>query len=165
MLRNQFIMPPLTDSLVTLTWMEAVLEGSYWCLHSDQVRGLKVCADPPAKKDLAAILGDALDAFDPGSPEMALAMKRTALRVRQCPPSTPWMITVLSTLEPDNAIFARDYVRPREERPQAAQNDLVPNPNGFFSGLPIPKRGGKKSKVSVSFGSKVVRKEQEVENL
>ena len=82
MLRNQFIMPPLTDSLVTLTWMEAVLEGSCWCLHSDQVRGLKVCADPPLKKELAAMLADTMEAFDPGSPEMALAMKCTALRIR-----------------------------------------------------------------------------------
>ena len=106
------------------------------------------------------MLADTMDSFDPGDADVAIAFKRSALRIRQWPPSTHWMITVMSTLDPAHAIFDKGYVRPREYRPHAAQHDdVVANPNGFFSGIPIPKRGSKKGKVSASFGSKVVCKD------
>ena len=70
----------------------------------------------------------------------------------------------MSTLYPAQAIFDKSYVLGWEQHTHAAQHDdVVANPNGFFSGIPIPKRGSKKGKVSASFGSKVVRKEQQVE--
>lgn len=87
--------------------------------------------------------------------------------MRQKPPAIDWMITVMSTLNPGHEIFGRAYVRPREERPvpAALQPGYVANPNGFFSGLPIPANASKKRKVSTMFTSQVDRKAMQVEAL
>ena len=58
MQRNQFIMPSIKENLVTVEWMGSILAGDFWCLHSDQVTALKVCADPPTKGMLANMVFD-----------------------------------------------------------------------------------------------------------
>ena len=47
--RNQYIMPPMKDAIVTCKFMLGVKDGYYWCLRSSEVVAVKVCADPPAR--------------------------------------------------------------------------------------------------------------------
>lgn len=49
---------------------------------------------------------------------------------------------MLSTMQPDHAIFAKDYVRPRHNRADydADNADMVENTDGWFDGLPVAKQ-------------------------
>ena len=58
--RNQYIQPPYKDAINTKKFLQGIKDGKYWCLNSNEVNGLKVCADPPKKYDLAQILGDVM---------------------------------------------------------------------------------------------------------
>lgn len=69
-------------------------------------------------------------------------IKRTALLIKQKPPSVSWLIMILSSLDPNHEVFAKDYVRPKEEKQQYS-SQMVYNPEGFFDGLPVAKKKGK----------------------
>lgn len=148
LVRNQFILPPQKDGLVTKKFMLGILDEQYWCLKSDEVRTLKVCADPPSKKALAAILSDRMTNMADIDAVMQRRFLETALLIRQKPPCTDWMIKVLSQVDPNNHLFDKNYVKPRENPRQAAPI-MIPNPNGFFDNLPLPK--GKRGKRIMSF--------------
>ena len=51
------------------------------------------------------------------------------------------MLQVMATLNPDHEIFNKDYCRPRNEENVL---NMVVNPNGYFDGLPVQKRTGKR---------------------
>ena len=52
-------------------------------------------------------------------------------------PDKEWMLTVIATLNPMHAIFAKDY-RPSRNviTNKTISNCLIKNPKGFFEGLP-----------------------------
>ena len=68
-------------------------------------------------------------------------LRRTALLIKQRPPDLKWMLQVMATLNPDHEIFNKDYCRPRNEENVL---NMVVNPNGYFDGLPVQKRTGKR---------------------
>jgi len=51
------------------------------------------------------------------------------------------MLQVIATLSPDHEIFNKDYCRPRNE---VNVPYMVINPNGYFDGLHVEKRTGKR---------------------
>ena len=142
LLRNQFLMPPLKDAMVTRRYMLDVKDGKAWCLHSSEVVALKACADCPSRKVLAELVAEAmLRNMTTMPPRMKTAIRRTAALVLKAPPSKSWLVQVLSSVEPGHGIFDTGYTKPAPQRngfiaPQAT----VANPNGFFDGIPVAKR-------------------------
>ena len=59
------------------------------------------------------------------------------------------MLAVLSTLNPEHALFAKSYRPPRPERVAAAQ--LIQDDHGFFEGLPTAKNASKRKASRVTF--------------
>ena len=61
-------------------------------------------------------------------------IRRTAKYIRKKPPQVQWMILILSTLEPNHAIFAKDYVNPKKT---IAEEEFVDGYDDFYEGLPL----------------------------
>ena len=59
------------------------------------------------------------------------------------------MLAVLSTLNPEHALFAKSYRPPRPERVAAAQ--IIQDDHGFFEGLPTAKNASKRKASRVTF--------------
>ena len=57
LIRNQVVLPPLSDSIVTTAFLLGVYESRLWCPKSDIIKH-RLCCDPPGKKDLAELLYD-----------------------------------------------------------------------------------------------------------
>ena len=53
-------------------------------------------------------------------------------------------------MDVDHRLFAKDYVKPKPEKPLALQKGVVPNPSGFFTGLPLTTK--KKKGANIGFG-------------
>ena len=149
--RNQFIMPPQKDAIMTCKFMLGVKDGFYWCLRSQEVVTVKVCADPPARKDLAQILGDIMLNYRIMGEPHDSAFRRTGDLIKKHPPSVHWMLQVMSTIAQEHEIFAKNYVRPRR-MPEQVQGPTVQiaNPNGFFDDLPMTDRRGRGSRGVIS---------------
>ena len=62
--------------------------------------------------------------------------QRTLIEIKAKPPSVPWMLAVLSTMDSNHAIFAKSYVKPKPMRNGMRPND-VNDENDFFAGLPV----------------------------
>ena len=54
--------------------------------------------------------------------------------MRHSCPDKQWLLAVLSTLQPGHAVFQKGY-RPPSKAKLDAQQEMVPNRNGFFDGL------------------------------
>lgn len=52
--------------------------------------------------------------------------------------NTEWLLTVLSTLDPTNRLFAKNYIPSEDERRNRdhLEEKLVDNSDGFYTGLP-----------------------------
>ena len=87
----------------------------------------------------------------------------TAALIFKSPPSVTWLLLVLSTIEPNHAIFAKDYVKPKVVRQGQAVGVVVPNIDDFFTGLPAMAR--KKGKAGISFVSKAQKEAERTERL
>ena len=92
----------------------------------------------------------------------AAAFQRTAEELVRKPPNKEWLVAMLATMEPDNPIFRKDYVKPKPvsrfaelEQP----DDTMENVDEFFSGLPlaVPKKG---SKATIRFNESTAASEQ-----
>ena len=57
---NQYKLPPLKDSLVTIKYLLGVKDGYFFCPKISMDLKIRVCADPPSRKVLAFILADAM---------------------------------------------------------------------------------------------------------
>lgn len=62
------------------------------------------------------------------------------------------MLAILSTIDPENELFRKDYVKPKPVPPnQGFAANMVHNREGFFTGLPIAAKSKKKHKQSIKF--------------
>ena len=71
------------------------------------------------------------------------AFRRTSQELLRKPPNTEWLLAMLSTMDPEHAIFAKDYVCPRSNRNSDYDGDnadMVENVDGWFDGLPVAKQ-------------------------
>ena len=59
------------------------------------------------------------------------------------------MLAIISTMDPNNKLFAKDYVKPRLDLKGnelfAGNEQRIPDPNNFFTGLPLAKKSKKRS--------------------
>ena len=151
--RNGYLMPPRRDAINTRDWMQGVKDRVYWCLKSSEVHTLKPCADPPSRQRIAEILVERMiNGVNYPSAEVKAAFERTAVMIRRKPPSPAWMLQVLANIDPANRVFDKDFVTVREDAKQAEDAEalsraVIANPDGFFNGVPLSKRRGKKHMV------------------
>ena len=137
LVRNQYILPPKNDPICSRKFLLGVKSKHFWMLRADEVVALKVCADPPTRRDLAQMLVEVLESMPPLNDHRDQGMRNTAEYIRRVTPTAKWMITVLSNLKANHQIFDKDYVRP-VLRPQMQQfAPMVDNEDHFFDGLPI----------------------------
>ena len=64
-------------------------------------------------------------------------MLRTVDLVIDKPPNSDWIINIIGFLDPDHALFSKDYQPPAKiaaQRPSLKYE--FPNNDGFFDGLP-----------------------------
>ena len=158
MLRNQYVVPPLADTMVTAKWMMGVIEERFWCPKSEQVT-YRVCADPPNRKDLAQMLFDLMVACD----NHVSGWQATAEVVLKNPPSGYWTILLIASIDSNHALFARDYVRPKPVRNGKPAGKYVSAFNGFFDGLPQAARS--KHSNLLSFTTKEEREKQRLQGM
>lgn len=96
-LRNQYVMPPLKDSLVTKDFIMSVFRSkTVWCPKSSDIQ-YRVCADVPPKKMLAEIVFNQMQSTNVPE-DMRQAFQNTASLIMKNPPSTSWLLLVLATL-------------------------------------------------------------------
>ena len=129
-----------------------VIERKYWLPEASSIK-VRVCADPPSKLQVLKILDSLLEASieNNRSWDMALkkSVKRTKRRIKKYPPSTWWMILLISTINPDHEIFSKDYTKPRVVRNEVQESLSIQNIDGFFTGLPESRRAsGKRIRVA-----------------
>ena len=135
LVRNQRLMPPRKDAINTQKFLRGVWTKKYWVMSSPEVVGYKMCADPPSKKQLARILSAVMANYRSLGEPTDSGIRRTAKQIRKRPPSTNWMLLVLSNLDPANPVFAKSYVAPK--KPKGNEAVFLENQDDFFDGLPV----------------------------
>ncbi len=136
MQRNGWILPSIKSNCCTVEWMLGVREKEFWCPHVDNYV-MRICARPPKKTQLLQILSDCIvkrgKAIDLGF-------------TGGNPPEIPFILKLISTIDPDCEIFKKDYMPPREIK---AVEQVIDNNDGFYSGLPQidAKKKSKRSKL------------------
>jgi hypothetical protein len=153
-IRNGYILAERSCPLITRDYLNKVSAGAadvnvqvrlglVWtprdrdCL--DEKKGKKVvyrnCAAKPDKKTLWDILSGLLKArkLDMGIDSVSKQPKRS------------YLILCISTLDPDNSIFRKDYV-PEPKQTAAKFEPVIDNTDQFFSDLPMKKVKGKNGK-------------------
>ena len=143
--RNNFILPPLSDSMCTVHWLTQVFKVEAWCLRTEEVATLKVCPELPNKTELANIVATAMEATPLVGGPFDSGIRLTAALIRKKKPCKQWLVKVLSTVERDHEIFQRTYKRPLVDKKGAAVGNqgVVQNANGFFDGLQVVAKKGK----------------------
>lgn len=111
----------------------------YWLPRTYEIRLLN-CADPPAKHAIAMLLAEKLSHHPHVGEPFDTMFKCTALRIKRTPPNKDWMLAVLSTIDAENVLFSKGYVKPKvDARGKEAEDEFVENNNDFFTGLPATK--------------------------
>ena len=135
-------------------FMLGIIDGEFWTMKSIQIQRIRVCADPPPRKDLSKIVGTLMIQHDftlQFGAEVDAAIKATAHRIIKVGADVDWLLTILAQLEEDHPIFARDYVRPKKVLEDAVPSQhMVENRNGHFDGLPVRamRAGGRATNLS-----------------
>ena len=147
-------MPDLNDPICTVEFLYGVYTKKYWCLHASQAAAKREIATKPTKalmaeytaaalKDAAVHEGTGLEYVEPLRATADLILKRN--------PKVAWLQLVLSTVAPNHIVFSRNYIAPKRTSAAAAFEINVPNPNGFFDGLPELMTGKRGSKRRLTF--------------
>lgn len=83
------------------------------------------------------------------------------------PPNKEWLLYMLATMNPENEIFRKDYVKPKNSQLNIDEDpDLVANTENWFSDLPTRQRANKRTQQvkftnpQVAEKSKLARMEQ-----
>lgn len=95
--RNGYFLPRYKSSMVTERYLIKVIQNQVWCPKYSEVQ-LLPCPRRPLKHVLLAKLMQALSVHDKDAGLSELK-----------PPDTDWIVALLSTVDPDNEVFAKDY--------------------------------------------------------
>lgn len=142
MVRNGFFMPHVKQAICTIKWFEEIRSQASWCpKQSDLARNFQI-ARTPTKAVLAQLLHDSIEDYIDGErvaaeTPLAYAMLKTADLVLLRPPDCNWLINVLGILEPDHAIFSRDYLPPKPQMNKMPAQVQFVNDDHFFDNLPL----------------------------
>ena len=136
LVRNSYLMPPKKDAILTAKFMRGVWFKKYWVLCSSEVVTVRMCADPPNRKVLAKIVHDIMKSYRSLGEPIDSGMRRTARLIKKTPPSSEWLLLVLSNLDGEHELFSKGYIAPR--KPKKAESEcMIDNHGDFFQGLPI----------------------------
>jgi len=130
LVRNSYLMPPRKDAILTAKFMRGVWLKKYWVLCSSEVVTMRMCADPPHRKVLAKIVHDMLRNYRSLGEPMDSGMRRTARKIKKTPPSSEWLLLVLSNLDADHELFSKGYIAPR--KPKKSSECMMINNHGDF---------------------------------
>ena len=146
LLRNQRWTPKLKEPIMTTEFMVGVREGLYWLPKTEEIRLLN-CADPPPKQMIADILCEKMMNFPAQGEPFDTQIRRTAIKVKQCPPNKEWSLGMLSTFDNQNELFEKSYVKPKVDVLGNAMPDfaMVDNHDNFFTNLPVAKKSKKRN--------------------
>ena len=94
--------------------MVGLLAGGFWLPFTSDLR-IRNCADPPKRPDIVkALAKQMLESRGSVDGNLLEAYDATRERINRIPPSTFWLLQLLSTINPEHYLFAKDYVKPRE---------------------------------------------------
>ena len=163
--RNQLFCPKLKEAIMTNTFMRGCIGyRTYWLPKANEIR-LYNCVDPPSRADLARMVTDRMRAEQrTGNEPFDSSFQRTAGEISRRPPSQEWLLAMLGSMEPENGIFAKDYVKPKVNRFADEDPDMVDNVDGWFDGLPVAARNSKKS-ATVRLGNPAVGERQKLQRM
>lgn len=151
---------------MTIEFMQMVQSGACWLPRCSEISFLN-CYDPPPKQYIAHTLYDLMvNQSATPSREWSNSFINTAQRIRKHPPSIMFMLGIISTMDKNNVLFAKHYVKPkRDERGNelSSEDEYVEDKNDFFTGLPLapPLKGKKRSTVFFGDSSKKMAKKLE----
>ena len=141
-----------------------LLEGRTWVPRTSDLT-IRNCADQPNKKDLAQILFEVMVTCRTVDQETQPAFLKTAELIMKHPPSPQWTLVIISTIDPGNVIFQKDYVKPRFQTAAMgnANSTMIPSFGDFFQGL--PEMQPTKNAGRISFVSKQQQQTMRVDRL
>jgi hypothetical protein len=122
--RNGYFLPSRKSSMVSEAYLLNVMEGSTFCLKMEEVR-LRACPRPPNKFVLVEKFLQVMK--DKGLKSHGLDQDHL--------PDKEWLISVLSSMAPDDEIFKKDYVPPPRKN-LIEEHKTVRVPKDFMKGLP-----------------------------
>jgi len=136
-LRNGFFLPKKTSTAVNEVMLYNVLQGNYWCLKYKDLK-LQPCVKPPVKETLVQ--------------KIQTLCKKNNLNIAWIDdkhlPNKEWMVSVVSTLNPDDEIFKKDYVAP-PVRKRLRDIETIVLPNELFENLPKSSSKLKKRRLKI----------------
>jgi len=149
LVRNQVHCPKYKDLIMTTEFMQRVQRSESWLPSVKEIKLLN-CFGPPPKQAVAEILYNLMiNTNNEHQPEWQSAFIDTAQRIRKTPPDVKFMLAIISSMDQNNKLFAKDYVKPRLD---LRGNDLLAgneqrilDPNNFFTGLPLARKSKKRS--------------------
>ena len=137
---------------MTIEFMLGVQSNVYWLPKTNEIRLLN-CGDAPAKHTIAMMLADKMNRHPAQGEPFDTMFRRTALKIKRSPPNKDWMLAVLATVDAENELFSKGYVKPKiDARGIEVERDLVDNHNDFFTGLPAVK--SKRKTKNINFVTK-----------
>ena len=140
---NQLFCPKAKEAIMTVHFMKGCIGYKrYWLPKTEDIR-IRNCVDPPSRVEVAKLVHKLMLKSEPsGNASFDAAFKATAHEILGKPPNVEWLLAMVSTMEPTNALFAKDYVKPRIVRNADFERDtdMVDNADGWFDGLPLAKR-------------------------
>jgi hypothetical protein len=120
--RNGLYMPPFTNQICrSKKWLEGVRDGVTWIPKYTEIQQ-RPCPDPPSKEKVYSAMNRAL---------RKSRKKMDILSIDQL--TRPYMLTILSTLEPEHAYFDKSFMPVSTAK---ASKKFVRNNDGFYTGLP-----------------------------
>ncbi len=136
MVRNQNFMADYKSPCMSIGYLLDCKEQNVYVLKTKDVR-LRNCLTPPPKYMVFDAIRSKLRAE-------AHAVERSTVQYlgfdEDQLPDSRWLLAVLSTLDPDHEFFSKNFVYEAEKKQPAGGVQVVDNQDGFYSGLPTPKR-------------------------
>jgi hypothetical protein len=153
LLRNQYFVADRKDPLMSGEFMLGVVKGENWLPKTSEISN-KNLASKPSKIFIADLLVEKMSALpSQGDQKLDLAIRMTACRILKHPPKKDWMIRMLATVDPDNPVFAKDYVAPKYDyHGNEVGEKLTAMPASFFENLP-PSKATKKRTMNLTRGA------------
>ena len=144
-IRNGYYLPSKSSSLVREEYLMEVISGQVYCPLFKDIR-LQPCPMPPSKDILLTSLQEVLKQQHK---DAGIDDKHT--------PNKQWIVHVLSTLQPKNQIFDKNYVPPKVKKAVSEVAKIVQLPSNFIKDLPISKYKGSK-RLQLTRDGKLERK-------
>ena len=154
MRRNQLFTPEKKEAIMTTAFMKGCIGyETFWLPKCQEIRILN-CVDPPNRATLAEMVSQHMrNSPLTGNEPFDSSFRRTALEIVKKPPNKEWLLYMLATMNPENEIFKKDYIKPKVSSVIGANPDLVANTDNWFTDLPARMRQNKRTQ-QVKFTNK-----------